>query len=71
MTYLTGRTQFPYKAVFDGREKRATRVIKLYGQYDELIRGLKTEGALLNHIRPEFLLSFGEYNNYIKSLTPE
>lgn len=33
-----------------------------------MIRSLKTEGALLNHIRPEFLLSFPDYNAYIRQL---
>jgi hypothetical protein len=33
-----------------------------------MIRALKTEGALLNHIRPEFLLSYPDYNAYMRQL---
>ena len=29
---------------------------------------LKTEGGMLNHIRPEFLLDYGDYLIYIKML---
>lgn len=37
-------------------------------QYDELIRSLKIEGAMLNHIRPEYLLSYADYISFVKSL---
>lgn len=32
---------------------------------------LKIEGAHLNHIRPEYLLSFGDLNVYLSNLPPE
>ena len=39
--------------------------------YDELIRMLKSEGALLNHIRPYHLLSFNDLNASFKLMSPE
>ena len=42
--------------------------MQIYKQYDDTIRTLKQEGALLNHIRPEFLLSYNEYLTYIKQI---
>lgn len=72
ITFFTGRTQFPFKAVIESHTmKRSDKVQKLYKQYDELIRTLKTEGALLNHIRPEFLLSYFDFILYVKSLPTE
>lgn len=31
---------------------------------------LKIEGAHLNHIRPEYLLSFNDLNTYLGNLSP-
>lgn len=31
---------------------------------------LKTEGALLNHIRPEYLLSNADLNTYLQNILP-
>jgi hypothetical protein len=39
----------------------------IYKQYDDLIKTLKESGALLNTIRPEFLLKYSEYNFYVKN----
>lgn len=39
----------------------------LMDQYSELIAFLKLNGAMLNTIRPEYLLSMGEYSRYLKS----
>jgi len=36
-------------------------------QYEEMINYLKENGALLNNIRPYFLLSFADYNNFLRS----
>ncbi|EGR28301.1 hypothetical protein IMG5_179020 [Ichthyophthirius multifiliis] len=45
-----------------------TQIVNLlFQQYDSLIRLLKQDGALLNHIRPQFLLGYNEYNVYLKS----
>lgn len=35
-------------------------------QYEELINFLKVNGAHLNTVRPEYLLSFSDYNKYLK-----
>lgn len=44
---------------------------KIFEQYNELIKMLKIEGAHLNHIRPEYLLSFSDLNLYLGNLPPE
>jgi len=51
--------------------KKQERVTMLLKQYDELIRLLKSEGALLNHIRPYHLLSLQDLNFSMKMLTKE
>jgi len=56
---------------FTGNEKGLPKVKKLYEQYNELIKMLKIEGAHLNHIRPEYLLSFTDLNLYLGNLPPE
>jgi hypothetical protein len=68
ISFLTGRANFPFRANLDGVSKRVDRSARLYKQYDDLVRQLKTEGALLNHIRPEFLLSYADFTAYIKQL---
>lgn len=50
--------------------KRAEKALLLFKTYDDLIRGLKGDGALLNHMRPQFLLNFSDYHTYVKSLPP-
>lgn len=47
------------KKVKQGSKKARLRV--LWKMYSEIIKMLKLEGALLNHIRPEFLLSHSDY----------
>ncbi|KAL4497051.1 hypothetical protein ABPG72_002207 [Tetrahymena utriculariae] len=59
------------KAVFEGALNRTERSLLLYQQYDSLIRLLKQDGALLNHVRPQFLLGYNEYHAYIKTLSKE
>ncbi|EWS70940.1 flagellar associated protein, putative (macronuclear) [Tetrahymena thermophila SB210] len=68
ITFLTGRTQFPFRAQIDHLTKRTEKSKKLMSQYDELIRSLKVEGGMLNHIRPEYLLSYQDYILYVKQL---
>lgn len=51
--------------------KKFERVQALLKQYDELIRLLKSEGALLNHIRPYHLLSLNDLNFSFKLLPRE
>ena len=47
--------------------KKAEKVKLLYKQYDDLIRVLKENGALLSTIRPEFLFRHNDYNTYLKT----
>lgn len=44
---------------------------QLYKQYEDLLDYLKKFGALLNTVRPEFLLSQHEYSQYLKSTPNE
>jgi hypothetical protein len=53
---------------YGGNEKGLAKVQKLFEQYNELIKMLKIEGAHLNHIRPEYLLSFSDLNLYLGNL---
>jgi len=43
---------------------------KLITQYETLLKWLKENGALLNTIRPEYLLSMADFSRFLKS-TPE
>lgn len=52
---------------FKTEPKQSTLVQKLYNQYSEIIDFLKEQGALLNHIRPEFLLAYQQLTSYMKS----
>jgi hypothetical protein len=38
----------------------------LVAQYEELINYLKVNGAHLNTVRPEYLLSYSDYNKFLK-----
>lgn len=71
ITFLTGKSSFPYKTAIDPNWKRMQKSEALYKQYDELIRSLKVEGALLNHSRPEYLLSYPDYLAWLKTLPKE
>lgn len=51
--------------------KKSEKALLYYQQYDNLIRFLKMEGAYLNHIRPQYLLSFAEFYSYIKQIPKE
>ena len=62
-------TQF--KAQIEKSMKRSERAMVLFKQYDDLLRFLKMEGAFLNHTRPQYLLSYGEYVSYIKQRPKE
>ena len=71
LTFLTGKTNFAYKANIENNMKRIDRAEALFKQYDEMIRVLKIEGALLNHIRPEYLLSYPDYLAWIRNQPKE
>ena len=66
IAYLTGKMP-AFKAKIDGNFKRLERIRLVHKQYDDLIRYLKENGALLNTIRPQYLLSFSDFNTYLKS----
>ncbi|EGR30900.1 hypothetical protein IMG5_121460 [Ichthyophthirius multifiliis] len=68
MTFLTGKQNFPFKYQSDQMIKRVERIKKVMHQYECLIQQLKIEGAMLNHIRPEFLLVYTDYLIYVKML---
>ena len=55
LQFLTG-TKSDVKENMDGMFKKGDRIKKLYKQYSGFITKLKVQGALLNTIRPEFLL---------------
>ncbi|CAD8117028.1 unnamed protein product [Paramecium sonneborni] len=70
ITFLTGKQNFSYKQNVDPNWKKSQRAEALYKQYDEMIRQLKIEGALLNHIRSEYLLSYQDYLAWLKVQPP-
>lgn len=44
-----------------GQEDQAQKYQRLIEQYEEVIYYLKEQGALLNNIRPYFLLSYNDF----------
>ena len=69
ITVLSGGKSPPGQVKLAGvPAKEHTKLI--LKQYTELLAWLKAGGALLNTIRPEFLLSISDYSRYLKS-TPE
>ena len=54
------------KAKIDINMSRSEKVKALIKQYEELIKYLKENGALLNTIRPQYFLSHADYNIYLK-----
>lgn len=64
--FTTKGTNFPWKCTV--KDKGAAKVKALYTQYSEFIKMLKIEGAQLNHIRPEYLLSFSDLNIYLQDV---
>ena len=66
MQYLTGKS-LPFRANLSHVNSKTEKVKLLVKQYDDLIRLLKENGALLNTIRPEYLLKWQEYNSYVMS----
>lgn len=69
ITVLSGGKSPPGQVKLAGvPAKEHTKLI--VKQYTELLAWLKAGGALLNTIRPEFLLSISDYSRYLKS-TPE
>lgn len=51
------------------RANRKCQTVQMtFALLDEIVRVLKSEGALLNHIRPELLMGYSECMNYFKSI---
>lgn len=65
IAFLTGKVP-PCKASLANVTNKTERIRVLWKQYDDLIRMLKENGALLNTIRPEYLLKYADFNSYIK-----
>ncbi|CAD8092149.1 unnamed protein product [Paramecium primaurelia] len=69
---LSGKSlPLPCQSYLDKNAKKQERITQLLKQYDDFIRMLKSEGALLNHIRPYHLLSFSDLNAAFKLLPEE
>ena len=70
IAFLTNKNAFPFKVGPNHSDikQREERIRGIFNQYKELIFQLKTEGALLNHIRPEFLLAYADYSYFIKTM---
>ena len=64
--FLTKRT-LPMKSKFELSQPKAERVEKLYEQYEQLILFLMENGAMLNTIRPEYLMSHQDIVVYYKN----
>lgn len=55
------------KAALTAASQNAKDYLKiLVQQYEDLINFLKVNGAHLNTVRPEYLLSLGDYNKFLK-----
>ena len=65
--YLTGKGGFSYKAKIDNNMKKNEKIDLLLEQYQSLIYDLKEKNALLNTIRPYYLLSYQDFNSYKKT----
>ena len=66
LTFLVGK--FPnFKEKIELNMKRGEKVQKLMKQYQDLLLYLKQNGALLNTIRPQYLMTYQDYNFFIKT----
>lgn len=65
IAFLTKRNP-PQLIKIDPTMKKQQRVEQLHKQYSDLLRHLKEAGAMLNTIRPEYLLSQSELTTYYK-----
>lgn len=70
MSFLVGKLP-NFKEKIDLTMKRGEKVQKLMKQYQELLLYLKQNGALLNTIRPQYLMTFADYNFFIKTQPSE
>ena len=65
IAFLTKRTP-PQMSKIDPTSKKLARIEVLHKQYESLITFLKENGAMLNTIRPEYLLSHQDLLAYFK-----
>jgi hypothetical protein len=64
--FLTKRIP-PARPKIDNNMQKTERVDKLYDQYKTLLHFLKENGAMLNTIRPEYLLSHADINLWYRN----
>ena len=65
LIFLVGKIP-PFKAKIEQNMKRMEKVQLLIKQYEDLIIYLKQNGALLNTIRPQYLLNYTDYTFFLK-----
>lgn len=65
MSFLIGKW-LPFRAKIELTMKRLEKVQLLMKQYEDFIKYMKENGALLNTIRPQYLLSFQDYTFFLK-----
>lgn len=70
LNYLLGK-QLPFKAKIDGIIKKVDKMKVVLKQYETLILFLQGNGAFLSTIRPYYLLSYSEYNLFVKNFPNE
>jgi len=66
LKYLTGKV-FPGQVNANEIGKKSEKIQILYTQYSSMIRYLKENGALLNTIRPEYMLNLFDYKIWIRN----
>lgn len=66
LTFLS-KKKFGSPLKFKTEPKQSQVIEKLMKQYSDIITSLKEQGALLNHIRPEYLLGYQQLLFYMKS----
>jgi len=64
LAFFGEKQRFAFKKLAASGKKLA-RLQALYQQYDELVRQLKANGALLNNIRPEYFLRCQDFIAYV------
>jgi len=65
LTFLIGKS-LGFKVKIEINSKRGEKVQLLIKQYEDLIKYLKENGALLNTIRPQYLLTYTDYIFFLK-----
>ena len=68
--FLSNRSP-PNKSKIEPNLKRQEKISAVVQQYGQLIRYLKEQGALLNTIRPQYLLGYNDFVFYLKTSSSE